>query len=150
MINRNSLFLSAALLSLSVLGSVSAHEEPLETGWCQGGSITILATMKLYHKPLTYFKSESQVCSDLKSCGQFDDDDFKTARTAADGLCSTLAEAEKTLQQLGDDGTVRPIFISPNSIKDSDVNHHLLYSIDQGVEFSCGLCSMPAQERRTK
>jgi len=134
--------LAIAILSASMAVPTFAHEEALEQGWCQGGNISILGTFQLYEKSLTYFQQETQVCTELKSCGQFDDD-FGTARHAASGLCSTLAEAEKKFTNNGDDGTVRPIFDAPTTIKDSDSNHHLLYSIDQGVTFSCGLCTMP-------
>jgi hypothetical protein len=130
--------ISAVIIGCTISSASLAHEEALESQWCQGGQITILGQFQLHSKLLQTFMQESEVCTELKSCGQFDDD-FSGARAAAQGTCSMYTVASKTY---GDHGTIRPIYTSPTSIKNGFSAHHELYSIDQGVSFSCGYCDM--------
>ena len=136
-------------LMLAVVGmiagfSVLAHEEALESGWCRGGAITILGEFSLKQPLLRQFKGDSGlVCGQLKSCGHFDDDDYTIALRAAEGLCRAFSEQELAYAEQGYDGTVRPIFHAPAVFKNSEVNHHSLYQLAQGIQFSCGYCRMP-------
>jgi hypothetical protein len=136
--NKPLTLISTAIVSCVLSSASFAHEEALESQWCQGGQISILGQFQLHSKLLQTFMQESEVCSELKSCGQFDDD-FTGARAAAHGTCAMYTVASKTY---GDHGTIRPIFTAPTSIKNDFSAHHDLYSIDQGVSFSCGYCDM--------
>ncbi|KKO45818.1 hypothetical protein WG68_08905 [Arsukibacterium ikkense] len=129
-----------------ILGfSALAHDEALESGWCRGGSITVLGEFMLKEPLLQQFKGDSGlVCSQLKSCGHFDDDDYTIARRTAEGLCQVFSEKELAYrQQSSDAGTVRPIFHSPAVFKNSESDHHALYQLTLGIRFSCGYCRMP-------
>ncbi|TQV86470.1 hypothetical protein [Aliikangiella coralliicola] len=138
------------MITLIIFPSVAiAHEEAMESDWCGGGEITILGYFKLNAALLKNFKGEDNaVCSQLRSCGQFDDDDYGISRRTALNICRSFSEAELEVRTIGDHETVRPIFYAPASIKNSELNHHVLYSISQGVEFSCGMCAMPDVVRR--
>jgi hypothetical protein len=138
---------ASALLFTSLVGKVSAHDEPMDANWCSGGQITILGHFQLNQSLLKKFKGdENAVCNNLKSCGQFDDDDYSIANRTALSICSSFSATELTMKTDGDNNTVRPIFYSPINFKSSEANHHLLYGISQGVEFSCGQCSLDVME----
>ncbi len=136
------------ILLVTIFGlsnSVIAHDEALESGWCQGGRITLLGEFQLKKQLLQYFSRESNaVCKNLRSCGQFDDDDYSIARNTAEQICYQFSERELTFTHNGDDGTVRPIFHGPSVFKNNEPDHHTLYQLDQGISFSCGLCSVNA------
>jgi hypothetical protein len=133
---------TAITLGFSLSGAAIAHEEALNSGWCSGGQISILGQFKLNKTLLQQFAKESSgVCSQLKSCGQFDDEYGVAFRTAG-ALCHSFSEAELTYKNIGDHLSVRAIFHSPATMKNSEANHHDLYSFEQGLEFSCGLCEL--------
>ena len=139
--------LASALLFAPLIGTVAAHDEPMDSNWCSGGQITILGHFQLNQSLLKKFKGEENaVCNNLKSCGQFDDDDYSIANRTALSICSSLSVTELLIKTNGDNDTVRPIFYSPINFKNSEVNHHLLYTISQGLEFSCGQCSLDVME----
>lgn len=130
---------------------IHAHEEPMEAGWCKAGKVTIIGHFKLNQDILSLFKGpENAVCLLQKSCGQFDDDDYSVGLRAASSLCHMYSAAELEFRHNADHLTVRPIFYSPNSFRNSEVNHHSLYSIAQGVEFSCGICKISAERKVEK
>lgn len=136
--------LMLAVVGMSAGFSVWAHDEALEAGWCRSGTITVLGEFSLKQPLLRQFKGDSGlVCGQLKSCGHFDDDDYTIARRAAEGLCRAFSEQELAYAGQGHDGTVRPIFHSPAVFKNSEVDHHSLYQLTQGIQFSCGYCLMP-------
>ncbi|MGX5172887.1 hypothetical protein ACUR5C_02515 [Aliikangiella sp. IMCC44653] len=133
---------TAVMLGAGVSSTAFAHEEAINTGWCSGGQITILGQFKLNQALLQQFAKESSgVCSQLKSCGQFDDE-YGVAYKTAGALCHSFSEAELTYKNIGDHLSVRAIFHSPATMKNSEANHHTLYSFEQGLEFSCGLCEL--------
>ncbi|MBZ9611583.1 hypothetical protein [Rheinheimera maricola] len=138
-----------AKLMLAAVGIITgcsalAHEEALESGWCRGGTITVLGEFSLKQPLLLQFKGDSGlVCGQLKSCGHFDDDDYTIALRAAEGLCRAFSEQELAYAEQGYDGTVRPIFHGPGVFKNSESEHHSLYQLTQGIQFSCGYCRMP-------
>lgn len=135
------------LLATIVSGLACAHEEAMDSSWCEGGQIEILGHFQLNHNLLEKFKGEDNaVCSQLKSCGQFDDDDYGVSMRAASALCSSFSESELLLRVNGYHDTVRPIFYSPVNFKNSETNHHILYSLSQGIEFSCARCIMREYE----
>lgn len=147
-VNKFGLALSSLATALMLSFGVIAHEEPMESDWCSGGQIAVLGHFSLNHKLLAKFKGETNaVCSQFKSCGQFDDDDYNVSWRTAHSFCAAFSEAEINRSAVDDDGTVRPIFYLPLSFKNSEVNHHLLYSIDQGIEFSCAACSFTDEVR---
>ncbi|MDP5135088.1 hypothetical protein ORJ04_03880 [Rheinheimera baltica] len=134
-----------AALGVMVGCSAVAHDEALESGWCRGGNVTVLGEFSLKDPLLRQFKADSaQVCGQLKSCGHFDDDDYTIARRTAEGLCRAFSERELAYATDGHDGTVRPIFHTPAVFKNNETDHHTLYQLAQGIQFSCGYCSMPA------
>ncbi|MEC4725349.1 hypothetical protein HWQ46_07295 [Shewanella sp. D64] len=137
--------------------TVLAHEEPIEGQWCNNGNIVILGEFSFTSLHLARFERFAEdVCPgsgleggdiETKSCGQFDDE-YDLARSATNHLCQSLAY--RNVNSRGDGGTVRPIFYGPESLKNSDQNHHEVYSIVQGVRFACGLCDMEFDERERK
>ncbi|WP_394393230.1 hypothetical protein [Shewanella woodyi] len=133
-----------------------AHEEPIESQWCQNGNVVILGEFKLTPLHLARFgRFAENECPDFgggvgtKSCGQFDDE-YGLTRAATGHLCNSIAYELRDVSREGDGGTVRPIFYGPESLKNSDKNHHEVYSIVQGVQFACGLCDMETERRERK
>jgi hypothetical protein len=143
---RNLINLSFASLCFVLPLTLVAHEEPLDNGWCAGGQISVLGQFSLTAPVLSKFKGkENPVCSQLKSCGQFDDDDYTAARRAADAFCHQLSEVElESSKTTSDNGTVRPLIHAPAVVKHAELMHHELYSINQGLSFSCGVCRLKA------
>ncbi len=149
----------ALMVAANMMASatVLAHEEPIEGEWCRNGNVVILGEFTLTPLHLTRFKRFAEdVCPasgmgdvNTKSCGQFDDE-YGLARAATNNLCSSLAYDLRNVSTYGDDGTVRPIFYGPESMKNSDNNHHDVYSITQGVKFACGLCEMAPDRQGRK
>ena len=136
-----------ASLCVAISGSLTAHEEALESGWCSGGQVSILGHFTLNKSLLLKFKGEQNlVCDQIRSCGQFDDDDYSVAFRAAGGICQSFSEAELLLRTVDDHETVRAIIHAPATMKNVETNHHDIYQLDQGIEFSCGYCTMPAIE----
>lgn len=124
----------------------NAHQEPIESGWCANGEIHILGTFNLNQLLLEKFRNEQDaVCNLYRSCGQFDDDYDLSFRTAG-AICHSFSSDELAYRSQGDHLTVRPIFHSPVTMKNSEQNHHEIYSIEQGVEFSCGYCVIQSLE----
>lgn len=131
--------LACALGILSMCPQASSHEEPTETGWCQYGQVQILGQFTFNQKLLQiYQEPTSQVCNQAKTCGEFDD--YKLARNVADNLCASYNDAELKGSTNGDYGTIRAVFHQPASFKNSEAAHHQLYSISQGLVFSCARC----------
>lgn len=141
---RNLRKLSISALCLLLPFTLSAHEEALDNGWCAGGQVTVLGQFSLTAPVLSKFKgADNAVCNQLKSCGQFDDDDYTAARRAADAFCHQLSEVELASSKTSsDNGTVRPIFHAPAVVKNAELQHHELYSVNQGLSFSCGVCRL--------
>jgi hypothetical protein len=133
-----------AALCLLLPLTLSAHQEALDNGWCAGGQITVLGQFSLTAPVLSKFKGkENAVCNQVKSCGQFDDDDYTAARRAADAYCHQLSEVElENSKTSSDNGTVRPVFHAPAVVKHAELRHHELYSVNQGLSFSCGVCRL--------
>ncbi|MCL2916069.1 hypothetical protein L2725_20210 [Shewanella corallii] len=149
---RNAWMFAAGLVG--VIGLAQAHEEPIDTEWCEGGRVVLLGKFTLHGNQLQRYANyveENGVCPggddgvSTKTCGQFDDE-YGVGRSASSNLCSQFAYRVGR----GDDGTVKPIFYEPASFRDGDPNHHELYSVKQGVVFACGLCEMPVERRETK
>ena len=144
--------------SIILSTAVFAHEEPIEEQWCQNGNIIIIGEFKFTPLHLTRFDRYSKdVCPNFdggidiesKSCGQFDDE-FGITRAATAHLCHSIAYDLRDVSLDSSIGTVRPIFYGPESIKNSDKNHHKVYSIVQGVHFAWGLCKMEVDSRILK
>lgn len=141
---KHSLAIALSITSLSVV----SHEQAMEKGWCASGTISILGHFSLNKPLLEKFKGEENaVCSQLRSCGQFDDDDYTISTRAATSLCHSFSEAELEYRTTDDHLTVRAIIHSPVTAKHSEVSHHELYSIEQGIEFSCGICRVEIEQR---
>ncbi|MGI2258209.1 hypothetical protein [Shewanella sp. GXUN23E] len=136
--------LFAGLLTCSSIAV--AHQEPIESRWCEGGRVTLLGTFTLHGNQLSRYASwatetgECPATTDIstRSCGQFDDE-YDMARSASASMCQQLVYRSGP----GDNGTVRPIFYEPASFRDQDPNHHELYRLEQGIVFACGLCELP-------
>ncbi len=138
--------LSIAIVASTFALGVSAHEEAIEKGWCANGEIKILGTFNLNKILLEKFRDEQDaVCTQYRSCGQFDDD-YDLSFRAAGSICHSFSSDELAYRSRGDHLTVRPIFHSPVTMKNAEENHHEIYSIDQGVEFSCGYCVISSLE----
>lgn len=136
----------ALLILITYSKYVIAHDEAMESGWCEGGEVSILGHFQLNENLLAEFKGdENPVCTQYKSCGQFDDDDYRVSRRTALGFCQSLSSAELTQVIFNDHHTVRPIFYAPENFKNKDANHHKLYAIAQGIEFSCAICTLPKE-----
>lgn len=139
----------AASLAL-IAGAGQAHQEPIDSEWCEGGRIVLLGKFSLQGNQLERFGryvEENGECPSIagigtRTCGQFDDE-YGLTRTAADHLCGQF----KYRRNRGDAGSVKPIFYEPASFRDQDPNHHELYRLEQGVVFACGLCKMPREDR---
>lgn len=143
---KHSLAIALSVTSLSIL----SHEQAMEKGWCAAGTISILGNFSLNKPLLEKFKGEENaVCNQLRSCGQFDDDDYTISTRAATSLCHSFSEAELEYRTTGDHQTVRAIIHSPVTAKNSEDSHHELYSIDQGIEFSCGICRIETEQHRS-
>ncbi|MBV7317287.1 hypothetical protein [Shewanella sp. NIFS-20-20] len=144
------------LVSLAVCFSVTAfaHEEPIEGRWCSGGQIKVLGEFSIMPLHLSRFaRNEEPTCEPVngdintRSCGQFDDE-YGVARMAAAQLCHTLAYSDARTSIDADDGSVKPIFYGPESLRNTQENHHEVYTIQQGVNFACGLCEMEVSRRQ--
>ena len=65
-----------ALVLLAIIvypNNVMAHDEAIQSGWCEGGEVAILGNFQLNGNFLRKFKGEENpVCTQLKSCGQFE------------------------------------------------------------------------------
>ncbi|MCH4294662.1 hypothetical protein MJ923_10160 [Shewanella sp. 3B26] len=135
---------AGAMLALSA--NLYAHEEPIESTWCEGGRVVLLGKFTLHGNQISRYADHVEETGECpgsgdvvtKSCGQFDDM-YAKARGAASNLCHQFVYRTGN----GDDGTVRPIFYEPASFSNKDPNHHKLYRLEQGVVFACGLCEMP-------
>ncbi|WP_144393777.1 hypothetical protein [Pleionea sediminis] len=134
--------LSVIALSAVLSHSSMAHEEPMEAGWCESGQIQVLGTFNLNERLLVKFRDEQDaVCANYnyRSCGQFDDD-YGLATRIAGSMCHSFSSDEISGRSNGDHRTVRPIFHGPVTIMNAQSAHHSIYTLSQGLHFSCGYC----------
>ena len=123
------------------------HETDLQGEWCtgEGERLQWVSSHTLNADEIGEVAAGEidQTCGPIqdRSCGQLDHDDYGLSRLAAKSMCGALA---------------RPVFFGPESFLQDDVvpelgigKHHLLYSLDQGIEFACYICvASPVREPR--
>lgn len=118
-----------------------AHSELPDADWCSRGVPTPVAQFEIFPVTLRAEREREQQCSAGKSlaktCGQFDDD-YGTSRRSATRLCDSHAAAHPGP---GDIGSVIAVVVSPASYLHAD--HHVLYSVDEGLQGMCVRCERP-------
>lgn len=128
-------------LMLLVSGTCLAHGELPTAGWCEGGRISVVATVNLSGPALKETRDRCPKPGQgpvLKECGQFDDD-YAFARGAAMTQCQTHAWQNP----IGDLGTVLFVPEGPGTFLADD--HHAQFMNVHGVWGSCVRCdALPA------
>ena len=114
------------------------HETALQGDWCtgEGQQLQWVSSHTLDADEITAIVEAEfeQTCGGEqdRSCGQLDHDDYSFSRVAANSLCGGIAQ---------------PVFFGPASFLADDeipelgiAEHHVLYDLDQGIEFACYIC----------
>ncbi|RMH36343.1 MAG: hypothetical protein D6694_13975 [Gammaproteobacteria bacterium] len=129
------------LLTAGLLGGAWswAHSPEALTQWCPNGRVQVIGQWQYSAFVIRKLKTSAQTCQVTpgdKSCGQFDDD-WEMAWRVAQGTCAGAAG----------DTPVRTDVTGPASFLDNRAvvgskarMHHFIYTIDEGITFSCQVC----------
>ncbi len=127
------LLAGAALLS----SAAGAHETTLDSEWCSGRGEQLVLLQHQNWSEADIIAATPVGCDAMtKSCGQLDHDDYSFTRSAAGAHCESLS------------GAAKAIFFGPDTFLNDEpiagmkvAKHHVLYSVDQGIEFGCYVCA---------
>lgn len=127
---------SMAVMLMLGSGACLAHGELPYPGWCEGGRVSVVATIELPGEALA---TQRDHCLDpsraqQRECGQFDDD-YGLALRTANAQCDAHAWGTRGS---GDLGSVLFIADGPTTFLRS--NHHAIFQAEHGLSGVCVRC----------
>ena len=134
---------SIPMCLMLVSGACLAHGELPDSRWCEGGRMTVVATIVLHGPALadqrTQCLASSASGAPRRECGQFDDD-YGFVREKALAQCNASGPGHRG------GGSISVIFVPDAPASFLSPEHHAEYSAGEGVSGSCVRCdSMVAQ-----
>ena len=146
--------ITVCFFSIAIATPVLGHQTALKSGWCSGDneetsevSYHQLEEQEILDFAAMFAKSQSNGLSKSiangKSDAGFDHDGYSTSKSVADGVCA--AEVEQS----------QAIFFGPETFLDdtpvvgtNTSMHHVAYSVKQGIEFGCYVCTAKSSLRK--